>query len=250
MKGADAEDRALAELRRLGHTLLARNYRSPRRRDRSDHRGRRRGWSSARCGSGAAQSSAAALESVTPRKLALMQRAALAYLTREHGHDDLPCRMQVVSIEGAARTGRLSISAHRIEQEGPQKSAHWGAPGLMNAWLRAAQPCLLAGTLRASSTSFFSLRPPCSLLRGASASRSLDDLKDGLCPSAMSSTPLENRGHTDRAGWYGPCSCRLCLAWAKYAATFWRGGLANRSRLVQKLKFGKFSPLEITAWAG
>ena len=34
-----------------------------------------------------------AAESVTPRKLALMHRAALTYLVRELGRDDLPCRL-------------------------------------------------------------------------------------------------------------------------------------------------------------
>jgi len=50
-----------------------------------------------------------AAESVTPRKLALMQRAALTYLTREHGRDDLPCRLEVLTIDGPAETGVLRV---------------------------------------------------------------------------------------------------------------------------------------------
>ncbi|WP_420594800.1 YraN family protein [Deinococcus sp.] len=109
MLGAEAEDRALAELLAQGHTLLARNYRIPGGEIDliTDEGGvlvfsevRQRG--SAQFGS--------ALESVTPRKLELMHKAALEYLMRERGRDDLPCRMQVISIEGTAQTGRLSIT--------------------------------------------------------------------------------------------------------------------------------------------
>lgn len=93
MKGAEAEDRALAELLRQGHELLARNYRIPGgeldliTRDGpyivfSEVRQRK----SARFGSAA--------QSVTPRKLALLRCAALTYLQREHQRDDLPCRLQ------------------------------------------------------------------------------------------------------------------------------------------------------------
>lgn len=109
MKGADAEDRALAHLLERGHTLLARNYRIPGgeidlvTQDAggvlvfSEVRQRR----SSRYGSAA--------ESVTPRKLALMQRAALTYLLRERGRDDLPCRLQVVGIDGTTAGGALSV---------------------------------------------------------------------------------------------------------------------------------------------
>ncbi|TSA85921.1 YraN family protein [Deinococcus detaillensis] len=109
MKGADAEDRALSELLALGHTLLARNYRM--RGGEIDlvtmHGGvfvfsEVRQRRSAKYGS--------ALESVTPRKLELMQRSALSYLIREHGRDDLPCLLQVISIEGEAAIGALSIT--------------------------------------------------------------------------------------------------------------------------------------------
>ena len=111
MKGADAEDRALAYLLERGHTLLARNYRIPGgeidlvTQDAGDVlvfsevRQRR----SIRYGSAA--------ESVTPRKLALMQRAALTYLLRERGRDDLPCRLQVIGIDGTAAGGALSVLA-------------------------------------------------------------------------------------------------------------------------------------------
>lgn len=108
MKGADAEARAEAHLRALGREVVARNYRIPGgeidlvSRDGdvlvfTEVRQRR----SARFGSAA--------ESVTPRKLALMQRAALAYLLREHGRDDLPCRLEVLTIDGPADTGTLTL---------------------------------------------------------------------------------------------------------------------------------------------
>lgn len=49
-----------------------------------------------------------ALESVTPRKQALLHRAALGYLSRERGRDDLPCRFDLIAIEGSERTGALT----------------------------------------------------------------------------------------------------------------------------------------------
>ena len=109
MKGADAEARAEAHLLGLGREVLARNYRIPGgeidlvTREPgatlvfTEVRQRRQG----RYGSAA--------ESVTPRKLALMHRAALAYLTRELGRDDLPCRLEVLTIDGPAATGTLSL---------------------------------------------------------------------------------------------------------------------------------------------
>lgn len=109
MKGADAEARAEAHLLGLGREVLARNYRIPGgeidlvTRESggtlvfTEVRQRRQG----RYGSAA--------ESVTPRKLALMHRAALAYLTRELGRDDLPCRLKVLTIDGPAATGTLSL---------------------------------------------------------------------------------------------------------------------------------------------
>lgn len=108
MKGADAEARAAAHLSALGREIVARNYRIPGgeidliSRDSgvlvfTEVRQRR----SARYGGAA--------ESVTARKLALMQRAALTYLTREHGRDDLPCRLEVLTIDGPAATGTLTV---------------------------------------------------------------------------------------------------------------------------------------------
>ncbi|EYB69688.1 hypothetical protein DEIPH_ctg003orf0017 [Deinococcus phoenicis] len=109
MKGADAEARAAAHLASLGREIVARNYRIPGgeidlitregevlvftevRQRRSNHYG-------------------SAAESVTPRKLALMHRAALTYLSREHGRDDLPCRLEVLTIDGPAATGTLTLT--------------------------------------------------------------------------------------------------------------------------------------------
>ncbi|WP_135227992.1 YraN family protein [Deinococcus fonticola] len=109
MKGADAEQRAADHLQGLGRRILVRNYRIPGgeidivSQDGAgtlyftEVRQRRQ----ARFGS--------ALESVTPRKLALMQRAALTYLVRERGRDDLPCRLEVLTIDGLAGQGALNI---------------------------------------------------------------------------------------------------------------------------------------------
>ncbi|WP_104991236.1 YraN family protein [Deinococcus sp. NW-56] len=110
MKGADAEARAAAYLEGLGRVILARNYRIPGgeidlvSRDGdvlvfTEVRQRR----SARYGDAA--------ETVTPRKLALMHRAALTYLVRELGRDDLPCRLEVLTIDGPAETGTLRLVA-------------------------------------------------------------------------------------------------------------------------------------------
>ncbi|AWN23510.1 YraN family protein [Deinococcus irradiatisoli] len=109
MKGADAEDRALAELVSAGHRLLARNYRIPG--GELDLITQQVGvfvFSEVRQRRSATYGSA--LESVTPRKLALLRRAALSYLLREHGREDLPCRLQLISIEGPTSTGTLSIT--------------------------------------------------------------------------------------------------------------------------------------------
>ncbi|MBI0446402.1 YraN family protein [Deinococcus sp. DB0503] len=108
MKGADAEARAAAWLASLGREVVARNYRIPGgeidlvSRDGdvlvfTEVRQRR----STRFGTAA--------ESVTPRKLALMRRAALAYLSREHGREDLPCRLEVLTIDGPADRGTLTL---------------------------------------------------------------------------------------------------------------------------------------------
>ncbi|MBZ9752417.1 YraN family protein [Deinococcus sp. HMF7604] len=109
MKGAEAEARAAAHLETLGRTVLARNYRvrggeidlvtqeqsgalvftEVRHRARATH--------------------GEAAESVTPRKLALMHRAAQTYLLRECGRDDLPCRLEVLTIDGPVNTGALVL---------------------------------------------------------------------------------------------------------------------------------------------
>ncbi len=108
MKGADAEDRAAAHLQALGREVLARNYRIPggeidlvtREADGTlvftevrQRRGNRYG---------------SAAESVTARKLALMRRAALSYLAREVGQE-VGCRLEVVTIEGTAEHGVLTL---------------------------------------------------------------------------------------------------------------------------------------------
>lgn len=109
MKGADAEARAAAHLESLGREILARNYRIPG--GEIDLVSREAGgtlvFTEVRQRRQASFGSAA--ESVTPRKLALMHRAALTYLVRELGRDDLPCRLEVLTIDGTAATGTLSL---------------------------------------------------------------------------------------------------------------------------------------------
>lgn len=109
MKGAEAEARAAAHLLSLGREVLARNYRIPG--GEIDIVSREAGGTL--CFTEVRQRQRAdfgtALESVTPRKLALMQRAALTYLTRETGRDDLPCRLEVLTIDGPAETGTLRL---------------------------------------------------------------------------------------------------------------------------------------------
>lgn len=109
MKGADAEARAAAHLQDLGRELLQRNYRM-------------RGGeidlvTREPCGTlvftevrqRRSQRHGSAAESVTARKLALMHRAAQSYLIREHGRDDLSCRLEVVTIDGPADSGVLQV---------------------------------------------------------------------------------------------------------------------------------------------
>lgn len=114
MKGADAEDRAAAHLRGLGREVLARNYRIPG--GEIDLVTREAGgtlvFTEVRQRRQTRYGSAA--ESVTPRKLALMHRAALEYLTRELGRDDLPCRLEVLTIDGSAASGEIRL----LEVEG------------------------------------------------------------------------------------------------------------------------------------
>jgi putative endonuclease len=96
LKGAWAEDLAAAHLERAGLQVLARNYRI-------------RGGEIdliAKDATGttvflevkqrSSDSHGAAGEYITPRKAALVRRAALHYL----GRDDLPCRFDAVLIEG------------------------------------------------------------------------------------------------------------------------------------------------------
>ncbi|MBB6099936.1 putative endonuclease [Deinobacterium chartae] len=103
MRGERAEQRALAHLLGLGHTLLARNYRIPG--GEIDLITRAPGgetvFTEVRQRGGRRYGSA--LETVTPRKVALLRRAALAYL----GRDDLPCRFDVIAIDGDADRGTL-----------------------------------------------------------------------------------------------------------------------------------------------
>ncbi|AXG99275.1 YraN family protein [Deinococcus wulumuqiensis] len=111
MKGADAEARAAAHLEGLGREILARNYRIPG--GEIDIVSREGGgtlvFTEVRQRKSSRHGSAA--ESVTPRKLALMHRAAQTYLVREYGRDDLPCRLEVLTIDGAAETGELRVMA-------------------------------------------------------------------------------------------------------------------------------------------
>ncbi|WP_221087983.1 YraN family protein [Deinococcus aquaedulcis] len=109
MKGAEAEARAAAHLQALGRTVLAQNYRI--RGGEIDLVTREPGgtlvFTEVRHRAAADHGSAA--ESVTPRKLALMHRAALSYLLRECGRDDLPCRLEVLTIDGPAQSGVLRV---------------------------------------------------------------------------------------------------------------------------------------------
>ena len=108
MKGADAEARAAAHLETLGREIMARNYRIPGGEiDLITREGGVLVFTEVRQRRSARHGSAA--ESVTVRKLALMHRAALTYLTREHGRDDLPCRLEVLTIDGPAETGVLRM---------------------------------------------------------------------------------------------------------------------------------------------
>ncbi len=107
LKGQDAEDRALAHLLGLGHSLLARNYRIPGGElDLVTQDGPVTVFVEVRQRRGARYGSA--LESVTPRKADLLRRAALTYLVREFGRDDLPCRFDLVTIDGPTDTGALT----------------------------------------------------------------------------------------------------------------------------------------------
>ena len=114
MKGADAEARAAAHLLGLGREVLARNYRIlggeidiVSLEAAAAGMGGTLVFTEVRQRRQTRYGSAA--ESVTPRILALMERAALEYLTRELGRDDLPCRLEVLTIDGAAATGEIRL---------------------------------------------------------------------------------------------------------------------------------------------
>ncbi|THF86835.1 YraN family protein [Deinococcus sp. KSM4-11] len=108
MKGAEAEARAGAHLASLGREIVARNYRIPGGEiDLITREGGTLVFTEVRQRRQIRYGSAA--ESVTPRKLALMHRAALTYLTRELGRDDLPCRLEVLTIDGPAETGPITV---------------------------------------------------------------------------------------------------------------------------------------------
>ncbi|GHG03929.1 UPF0102 protein [Deinococcus piscis] len=108
MKGADAEERAAQFLAAQGREVLSRNYRIPGGEiDLVTRDGTTLVFTEVRHRRADRYGSAA--ESVTPRKLALMHRAALEYLTRELGRDDLPCRLEVLTIDGDVQTGDLNV---------------------------------------------------------------------------------------------------------------------------------------------
>ncbi|PNY81381.1 YraN family protein [Deinococcus koreensis] len=108
MKGAGAEARAAAHLEALGREIVARNYRIPGGEiDLISREGAVLVFTEVRQRRGARYGSAA--ESVTARKLSLMHRAALTYLSRELGRDDLPCRLEVLTIDGEAETGMITV---------------------------------------------------------------------------------------------------------------------------------------------
>ncbi|WP_424951337.1 YraN family protein [Deinococcus sp.] len=107
MKGAGAEDRALAHLLRLGHELLERNYRIPGGElDLITCHGGVIVFTEVKQRRSGAYGTP--LESVTPRKAALLQRAALQYLIRAHGREDLACRFDVIGILGSETGGHLT----------------------------------------------------------------------------------------------------------------------------------------------
>lgn len=109
MQGAQAEARAAEHLRSLGRLILCQNYRM--RGGEIDIVSRDQNgqliFSEVRHRSKANHGSA--LESVTPRKLALMQRAAQSYLLRELGHEEVACQLEVICIDGEVMTGQMRV---------------------------------------------------------------------------------------------------------------------------------------------
>ena len=55
------------------------------------------------------------LESVTPRKVALLRRAALHYLMQVQGRDDLVCRFDLIGILGSEAGGELTHLENVLE---------------------------------------------------------------------------------------------------------------------------------------
>lgn len=108
MKGAEAEARVVAYLKQLGREIMARNYRiAGGEIDIVSREGEVLVFTEVRHRTKAHFGSA--LESITPRKLALMQRAALTYLMNELGHDDVLCRLEVATIDGEVRAGEVRL---------------------------------------------------------------------------------------------------------------------------------------------
>ena len=106
MRGAWAEDLAVAHLESHGLEVLHRNYRI------------RGGEIDIVMRDGTVlvfvevkqRSSTAfggALEAVTAQKMNLLRRAALQYLVKELQSDDLPCRFDLLLVHGNARSNRL-----------------------------------------------------------------------------------------------------------------------------------------------
>lgn len=109
MKGADAEARAAKYLEAQGRTLLAQNYRI--KGGEIDLVSREASgtlvFTEVRHRSHADFGQAA--ETITAQKLALMQRAAQQYLIRELGHENILCRLEVITIDGPVESGQLQI---------------------------------------------------------------------------------------------------------------------------------------------
>lgn len=99
MRGKEAEEKAAQHLAALGRDILHRNYRLRGGEiDIVSRDGDAIVFSEVRHRSGASHGSAA--ESVTPRKLALLRRAAEAYLLRECGGSEVFCRFEIVALDG------------------------------------------------------------------------------------------------------------------------------------------------------
>lgn len=106
MKGAAAEERALAYLRALGHEVLARNYRvRGGELDLVTREGETVVFTEVK--QRARTTHGDPLEAITPRKVALLRRAALLYLLGTFGREDLGCRFDVITICGSAEQGEL-----------------------------------------------------------------------------------------------------------------------------------------------